>query len=70
MVLSCIWVNTVNCVEITNHLSGRYTSDLKEIKLGVHQGSVHCLPLYGLYINDLPIYTGCFRRNSKYFRRW
>jgi len=45
----------VNYVEITKQLSGRYTSDLKEIKLGVPKGSVRCLHLYGLYINDLPI---------------
>ena len=45
----------MNYVEITKQLSGRYTSDLKEIKLGVPKGSVRCLHLYGLYINDLPI---------------
>jgi hypothetical protein len=44
----------VNYVEITGQLLGRCTSDLKEIKLGVPQGSVRCLHLYGLYINDLP----------------
>jgi hypothetical protein len=54
MVSSCIWVNTVNYVEITKQLLGRYASDLKETKLGVPQGSVRCLHLYGLYINDLP----------------
>ena len=58
MVSSCIWVITVNYLEITKQLSGRYvsTSDLKEIKHGVPQGSVLCVQLYLLYINDLPIY--------------
>jgi len=54
MVSSRIWVNTVNYVEITKQLSGRYTSDLKEIKLSVTQGSVRCLHFYGLYTHDLP----------------
>jgi len=56
MVLSRIWVNTVNYVEITEQLSGIYTSDLKEIKFGVPQGSVHCLHFNELYIHGLPIY--------------
>jgi hypothetical protein len=37
MELSCIWANMVNYVEITKQVSGRYTSNLKEIKLKLKQ---------------------------------
>jgi hypothetical protein len=43
-------------VESTKHVSGIYTSDLKEIQHSVPQGSVLYSTLFLLYINGLPIY--------------
>lgn len=43
-------------MESTKHVSGRYTSDLKEIQHSVPQGSVLDSTLFLLYISDLPIH--------------
>ena len=43
-----------NYVESTKEVSESYTSDFKEIKHSVHQGSVLCPILFLLYVKDLP----------------
>jgi len=45
----------VNYVDSTMQVSGRYTSDLKEVKHSIPQGSFLGLIMFLLHVKDLPI---------------